>query len=147
MTTGKHNEPSSASEAGLVKIMSFGFKFGPPQANHYFDVSFVSNPARQRRWGMFSKVNHEMVEFVLAQPAVQRFVEMVVPLIEHVATLDSYQVVAFGCNAGRHRSPIIVDEVASRLVDRVPLRVEHRDLPEYEAVLYELAHGRRPSES
>lgn len=125
---------------GTIKLMSFGFKYGPPAANYYFDVSFAVNPARQDRWGMDALVDHEMVDFVLFQSAVGTFIELVVPLIEHTSRLDSYQVVAFGCNSGRHRSPIIVNEVASRLVGKVPMLVEHRDLPDSENVMYSIEH-------
>ena len=128
---------------GYIKIMSFGFKFGQPPANHYFDVSFPTNPARQENWGLFAMVDPQMVEFILKQPPVVKFIDMVVPLIEHLATLDAGQVIAFGCNSGRHRSPIIADEIGARLAGKVPVRVEHRDLPEYESFLYEIFHGQR----
>src|SRR4051812_15527267 len=92
--------------AGSVQLLSFGFKFGPPAANYSFDVSFIKNPARDDRWGMHGVIDPEMVDFVLRQEPVARFVDLVVPLVRHVATVDAFQVVAFGCNAGRHRSPI-----------------------------------------
>ena len=128
-------------EKGRIKIISFGFKYGPPNANHYFDVSFTTNPARQDRWGMFGVVDHEMIEFVLSQPKVKEFIKRVVPLIEFAATVDAYHVVAFGCNSGRHRSPIIANEVARILSKKIPIVVEHRDLPEYEKFVYSIAHG------
>jgi RNase adaptor protein for sRNA GlmZ degradation len=134
-------EPAAGVRAQL-KLMSFGFKYGLPLANYYFDVSFAVNPARDDRWGMHGVADHEMVEFVLSQPVVDEFIRRVVPLLEHVASLDAFQVAAFGCSSGRHRSPIIANEVARRLVGRHELIVEHRDLPEHDLFAYEVQHGR-----
>lgn len=120
---------------GLIKLMSFGFKYGLPEANYYFDVSFAKNPARDNRWGMFATEDEEMVKFILGQEPVAKFVNLVVPVVKHVATLDGYQVVAFGCNSGRHRSPIIVDAIARHLKDHVRLAVTHRDRPAFKESL------------
>lgn len=136
-------QDNNLNNLGKIKIMSFGFKYGLPPANYSFDVSFATNPARLEKWGMFGAVDHNMVEFILSQKPVSKFIELVIPLLEHIATLDSFHVIAFGCNAGRHRSPIIVNEIGSRLIDkRIPAAVVHRDLPDYEAFLYEVRHGK-----
>ncbi|MEM6798825.1 MAG: RNase adapter RapZ [Planctomycetota bacterium] len=121
-----------AARPGVVRLMSFGFKYGQPPANYYFDVSFAKNPARQAQWGLFGIIDDAMRDFVLGQPPVSSFIELVVPLIAHVATVDSYQTVAIGCNAGRHRSPIIAGEVHQQLFDRgIFCKLEHRDLGDY----------------
>lgn len=113
-----------------LTLMSFGFKYGQPEANNYFDVTFIKNPARQhdKGWDFFSKPCGKMVEYVIKQADVEIFLVRVVPLIAHLARLD-VQKVAFGCNSGRHRSPIIVEEVAKQLFKDwgVPAHVEHRD--------------------
>ena len=119
-------------DKGLVKLVSFGFKYGLPPANYYFDVSFVKNPARESKWGLFAKEDSEMTEFVLQQAKVTEFIDLVIPLIYHLAELDGFQTVAFGCNSGRHRSPIIVNEVARRIGKDIRHIIYHRDQPEYE---------------
>lgn len=135
---------NGSSRVGKIKIVSFGFKYGLPSANYYFDVSFAKNPAREKEWGMFGNADHKMIEFVLSQKPVAEFIDLVVPLVEHIATLDSFQVVAFGCSSGRHRSPIIVDEIANRLINKISISIVHRELPDYEAFLYEISHGKKP---
>ena len=147
MGTDKPYKSSTASNKkyGKIKLMSFGFKCGSPAANYYFDVSFAVNPARQERWGMFGSIDQEMIKFVLEQREVKEFIDLLTPLIEHIASLDSYQIIAFGCSSGRHRSPIIVNEIAARLMHEIPLEVIHRDLPENEAFSYTISHqGMRP---
>ena len=49
-----------------ITLVTFGFKYGPPHTNHYFDVSFVKNPARDERWSLFSEPDVAMRAFVMA---------------------------------------------------------------------------------
>ena len=113
---------------GKVTLMSFGFKYGPPRANYYFDVGFVKNPAREERWGFFSEPSEEMCNYVLEQDNVKEFLDLVDPLIVFLSTIDQHQVFAFGCSAGRHRSSIIVNILAKRLLEKgVVVESKHRD--------------------
>ncbi len=122
-----------------IVLQSFGFKYGLPAANYYFDVGFATNPARQPQWTFFSDVDEEMVKFVLAHEPVSRFLDLVVPLIEHLATIDSHHVIALGCSAGRHRSPILVHELARRLEPEIPITLRHRELGADERSHYQRA--------
>jgi len=107
--------------------MSFGFKYGVPHSNYYFDVGFLRNPARDK-WGFFDKPDGEMRKYVLDQEFAQELLSKVEPLILFLSTVDQHQVFAFGCNAGRHRSTIIVDEMARRLEKKkINVEVIHRD--------------------
>ena len=110
-------------------LKSFGFKYGPPRANYYFDVSFIKNPARQENWDLYSKIDNKMKDFVLSQKKTKDFMEKIIPVIEMLDTLDGGVVVAFGCNAGRHRSVILVEEIAKQLEKKgYKINVEHTDL-------------------
>ncbi len=121
-------EEQSVERPGVM-LMSFGFKYGLPRANYYFDVGFIKNPARESRWGFFAEADDRMRTYVLGQEEVRRFVELTLPLLIHLSGLDQNQVFAFGCNAGRHRSTILVEEL-SRLLEEsgVKTHVHHRDL-------------------
>ena len=111
-----------------VKLISFGFKYGIPNANYYFDVGFIKNPAREVKWDFFSVPDVDMRAFVLTQPSVALFLKHVVPLIKMLAPLDQAQVFAFGCNSGRHRSYILVEEIARQLLDLgTSSRIVHRE--------------------
>ena len=116
------------TQKAAITLLSFGFKYGPPRANYYFDVGFVKNPARSEKWGFFSKADEEMRRFVLEQKEIKVFLFLIKSLIKHLSNIDAAQVYAFGCSAGRHRSPIIVEELASTLrLDGYMVRVIHRD--------------------
>lgn len=111
-----------------ISLLSFGFRYGIPRANYYFDVNFATNPARDDRWGFFAQPDEGMRAYVLEQPSVRQFLDRVEPLLVFLATLDQRQVFAFGCSAGRHRSPIIIEELAARLKRaNIHTHVEHRD--------------------
>lgn len=100
-----------------ITLISFGFKYGIPNSNYYFDVSFAKNPARESRWNLFDKPDAQMVDYVLSQPSVNEFISALIPMLKVIVTLDDDARVALGCNAGRHRSAIIVENEASRLRD------------------------------
>ncbi len=111
-----------------ITLVSFGFRYGIPRANYYFDVNFAKNPAREEIWGFFAQPDHQMRSYVLEQESVATFIDHTEPLLAFLATLDQRQVCAFGCSAGRHRSPIIIDELAERLKGRrIHTQIVHRD--------------------
>jgi len=78
-------------------------------------VSFIKNPARDSRWGLFGSLDEEMAQFVLVQPKAEAFLKAVVPLIEVLCQCDDDLRIGIGCNAGRHRSRIVAAELQSRL--------------------------------
>jgi len=112
-----------------MKIVSFGFKYGQPRANHYFDVSWIKNPARGEGRNLFSALDTGIINEVLQDQAVKDFLTKVIPLLEFLSKKD-VMVVAFGCSAGRHRSPVIAEAVAKTLakVYKIDVTIEHRDI-------------------
>ena len=118
---------SARPRTGLT-LVSFGFKYGRPPANHVFDVSFLKNPAREASWGLWSTPSDEMRLWVLAQPAAVEFLEAALPYVRFLARTDDDVRIAFGCSAGRHRSTILVEELARRLRDDgLDVAVFHRE--------------------
>ncbi len=119
---------SEVGVAGRITLISFGFKYGHPNTNHFFDVSFLKNPAREPRWGLFSQPSPEMRRWVLEQPGAQAFLERVVPLIQTLMELDDDLRIGFGCSSGRHRSAILTEEVRRRLeAHHVSVKLVHRE--------------------
>lgn len=99
----------------MITLMSFGFKYRVPPANNYVDVSWVKNPARESRWGLFSQPNSEMTNFIKEQPMVITFIEQMVQLLVLLEQCDDDVRFAFGCSSGRHRSYIIVNLLKNEL--------------------------------
>jgi len=108
--------PAEPQNQGRVTLITFGFKYGPPPSNYSFDVSFVRNPARDPRWGMFADATSDgMADFVLEQPQAEAFLTNLVPLISVLSRCDDDLRIALGCSAGRHRSRIMAAELRKRL--------------------------------
>jgi RNase adapter protein RapZ len=112
-----------------ITLVSFGFKYGLPHANYYFDVGFLKNPAREKKWDFFSNSDEEMIGYIMNQEQTKELMKRIVPLIVFLAGLDQNQIFAFGCSAGRHRSSIFVQELAKILEkEGIKVHVKHRDL-------------------
>jgi len=119
-----------------IQLISFGYKFGVPlEADLVFDARFLQNPYYvedlRERSGLTSPVR----EYVLGQPAAGRFLELVeeflafsIPAFE--AEGRSRLTIAIGCTGGRHRSIVLVEELADWLRSRghAPVSIFHREL-------------------
>jgi RNase adaptor protein for sRNA GlmZ degradation len=113
----------------VITLISFGFKYHRPPANNYIDVSFIKNPARQEGWTLFSKIDDKMIAFVHAQSGVSQALENLVNLIILLSGKDDDTRFAFGCSAGRHRSPIFVMLLETELKARgYEVKVKHLEL-------------------
>jgi RNase adaptor protein for sRNA GlmZ degradation len=111
-----------------LTLVTFGFKYGPPGTNYYFDVSFLRNPAREQQWSLFDEPSPAMRSFVLDQPQCREFLANVTPLIRTLVECDEDVRIGIGCSAGRHRSRILADELARMLADDgLDVHVVHRE--------------------
>lgn len=111
-----------------LTLVTFGFKYGVPNTNYYFDVSFLRNPAREERWNLFSQSDPEMSQFVLEQPLCQAFLETLLPMIRVLLECDDDVRIGLGCSSGRHRSYIVAEELKRRIeLDDVSVRLIHRE--------------------
>jgi len=119
----------------LVQVTSFGYKYGlPPGADLVFDVRYMENPFYNKELRPLSGSDEPVRRFVLGNPATERFLGHVVPLLRDVMPRyeeekKAHLGIAFGCTGGRHRSVTIADEIARRIKEFWPgeITVEHRD--------------------
>jgi len=111
-----------------LTLVTFGFKYGTPNTNYYFDVSFLKNPAREDQWGLFASPDEAMRDFVLSQPLCKSFIDTVVPIVRLLLECDNDVRVGFGCSSGRHRSVIVAQEIRRRLESSdVSVRLVNRE--------------------
>ncbi|MCC7013802.1 MAG: hypothetical protein IT454_14695 [Planctomycetes bacterium] len=111
-----------------LTLVTFGFKYGTPNTNYYFDVSFLRNPAREPQWDLFASPDERMRTFVLGQPLCQSFLDSVVPVIRLLMECDDDVRVGIGCSSGRHRSVIVAEEIKRRLECKdITVRLIHRE--------------------
>lgn len=110
-----------------LTITTFGFKYGAPRCNYYFDVSFIPNPARLEKFNLHSSLDSEMIKFIREQDGVDEIVEIIVRLAEFINEKDVSKI-GIGCNSGRHRSRAIAELVCDRLQTlNIPFKKRNED--------------------
>jgi len=119
----------------VVNIVSFGFRYGPPQAAELlFDVRFLPNPYFEAPLRGLSGLDPVISEHVLANPVGAGLFERLGDLCRYLLPLydqegKAYLTIGIGCTGGRHRSVAIAEALAVLLRrEGRDLNVEHRDL-------------------
>jgi UPF0042 nucleotide-binding protein len=123
-------------EAGLlVTLVSFGFKFGGPRdADMVLDVRFLPNPHWIDELRPLPGSNQKVREYVEGQEEYGAFMSRLEALLDvvvpgYVAEGKSYLTVAVGCTGGRHRSVVVVDDLAEYFEEHGHrVSVDHRDV-------------------
>ena len=118
-----------------VVLISFGFKFGPPQnVDLLFDVRFLPNPNFVPELKPFRGTDKEVADFVLNNKTSKAYVNKIRDLVNfliphYIKEGRSYVTIGIGCTGGKHRSPAIVEKLKSSFKKHsVELSIVHRDL-------------------
>jgi UPF0042 nucleotide-binding protein len=118
-----------------VFLTSFGYKYGiPHDTDIILDVRFLPNPYFVHELRGKSGLESEVEEYVLKDEETRTFLDRVCALLEFTLPLyeregKSTLTLAFGCTGGRHRSVVLVEELAKRLnPDQFPIHIKHRDI-------------------
>jgi UPF0042 nucleotide-binding protein len=118
-----------------ISIMSFGYKYGvPKEADLLFDVRFLPNPYFIPKLKPFPGTSANVRKFILSQNDTKLFFDKLNPLLDHVIPLykkegRSYLTIGIGCTGGRHRSPVISEEIRKRLEkNKLNVSLIHRDI-------------------
>ena len=127
--------PDMSNEQMTVVLSSFGYKRGVPvDADIVVDMRFVENPFYYESMRNLSGLDETVRDFVLRQPYVDQYMDMLeknildmIPLFEQQ---DKHMLrICFGCSGGRHRSVAAAEEMARRLrKNGQAVRIYHRDL-------------------
>jgi UPF0042 nucleotide-binding protein len=120
----------------FVSLVSFGYKFGlPDEADIVLDSRFLPNPHWVPELCASSGLDEPLMRYVLGLEGAGHFVDAVVDLVRFLGPrfLSEQKprlVLAIGCTGGRHRSVVLVEELARRLQDEpgVVTSVSHRDI-------------------
>ena len=127
----------SFSSCLTVSLISFGFKHGTPlDVDTIFDVRFMPNPHYDPELRPLTGHDAPVREAVLGQDDAREFLEKASGMLSfliprYAAEGKTYFTLGVGCTGGRHRSVVIVEDLAGRLRrsnGEVDLFVRHRDL-------------------
>ena len=121
-----------------VTLLSFGYSLGIPyEADLVMDVRFLPNPYFVEDLKRLSGGDFRVAEYVLQWQETREFLErmdgfirVLLPLYEREG--KTHLTIAIGCTGGRHRSMVIVNELAEILQGVLKsmgasLSVRHRD--------------------
>jgi UPF0042 nucleotide-binding protein len=118
-----------------ISVVSFGFKYGlPPDVDNVFDARFLPNPHWVPELRELTGLDESVRDYVLRSDPAAEFVNRIDDLLGfllpcYVKEGKSYIGVAVGCTGGRHRSVVLVEEIAGRIRERgYGAAVFHRDV-------------------
>ena len=123
------------NESMVVKVMSFGFKYGVSrESDLVFDVRCLPNPfyieELKMHTGIESCVRDYVLQFEQSQELLKKLkdlLDFLLPLYVHEG--KSQLVIAFGCTGGKHRSVTFAETIFKYLQDKgISCRISHRDI-------------------
>ncbi|MBI5599316.1 MAG: RNase adapter RapZ [Deltaproteobacteria bacterium] len=128
-----------SSPAGMgkmtINLLSFGYRWGvPPDADIVMDVRFLSNPYFVDDLRGLDGRDAAVREFVMARKETADFIARFKGLLDYLMPLywkegKSYLTIAVGCTGGRHRSVVIVEEMAGAVgFEYGIVKKRHRDM-------------------
>ena len=105
----------------MITLMSWGHKFGKPEANFIFDVSFLKNP-----WREGLKDRKAIIQYMVEQKEFDKLIFYFIKIIECYNEFypNENLVFAFCCSAGEYRSPVVVEILGDLLKEyKVPHKI------------------------
>ncbi len=131
---GRHFAPGGGPGLGVL-LESFSFKRGTPRAlDLQFDLRFLRNPHWVDDLRGRDGRDPLVAAHVEADPRFTPFFGRLVDLILHLlpaykAEGKAYLCIGLGCTGGKHRSVVVAEATAKRLVQEGwPVSIRHREL-------------------
>jgi UPF0042 nucleotide-binding protein len=119
-----------------IALISFGYKFGIPQnVDLLFDVRFLPNPYFVPSLRLLTGLDRNVADFVLASEDTKELLGRINNLLSfliprYIKEGRAYLVIGVGCTGGKHRSPVIVQELVKNLhlIHSIEAVVVNRDI-------------------
>ena len=122
-----------------LTLISFGYKYGIPiDVDMIFDARFIPNPFYIESLRSLPGTNQQIQKYVTDFRITQRFMETCFNLIRdlipyYIREGKTYLSIAFGCTGGRHRSVVLINELAIHLQSQgYKTFIKHRDIEKEE---------------
>jgi len=117
-----------------IKLFSFGYKHGYPDADTSWDVRFLPNPYYVSELKERTGLDEEVSAYVLDNETARDFFELFAPMFlsflrNHEISGREELLIGVGCTGGKHRSVAVVEYLRNCLNDKsIRVDVFHRDI-------------------
>lgn len=121
-------------ESLIVKICSFGFKYGiPMDSDLVFDVRFLPNPYYIQELKEFTGNDDSVASYVMGFEESKVFLDKITDLLEflipkYISEGKNQLVISVGCTGGKHRSVTLANEIYARLMKKHSVIISHNDI-------------------
>jgi len=119
----------------IINLISFGYHFGlPPDADIVMDVRFLPNPYFIEELSEQNGNDQAVETYVMGWEDTGEFLRRLFDMMTFLVPLyekegKSYLNIAVGCTGGKHRSVVILNQLARYFKDgNYTTRVNHRDI-------------------
>ena len=119
----------------LINLISFGYRYGlPPDADIVMDVRFLPNPYFVSDLKEHNGNEKAVEEYVMRWDDTGQFLSNLFDMMTFLTPLyekegKSYLNIGIGCTGGKHRSVVILNQLAKYFSDRnYTTNVSHRDI-------------------
>ncbi|MBI5587281.1 MAG: RNase adapter RapZ [Deltaproteobacteria bacterium] len=124
-----------SQEKMSVNLISFGYRYGiPTDADLVMDIRFLPNPFFVNSLKSLDGTDKRVRDYVLEKDETREFLKRFTDFVGYLIPLywkegKSYLTIAVGCTGGKHRSVVVVDELAGKLDRKIIVpRIRHRDI-------------------
>ena len=103
-----------------VELISFGHKYGVPEADIVLDMRCLENPFWVPELKSLSGLDQPVQEYILSFPSCKAYIEALLELICLQVSMEEKRggrllKIAIGCTGGRHRSVAVTQLLTQRL--------------------------------
>ena len=117
----------------IIKILSFGRKYGPVEADIILDARCMENPYWVENLRHLSGKDEAVRKFILSNEESRNYLEKLGELMKLHARMAEKRgraqlTIAAGCTGGRHRSVMMAEYLADTLKESYEVELIHRDI-------------------
>lgn len=117
-----------------IEILSFGFRYGRPEAELLLDLRCLQNPYWEPSLRALSGRDQPIEDYVFRDPDACKLAQTLAELVRLQSSIAERKgaaafTVACGCTGGHHRSVAMAERLARLLrADGMAVTLRHRDL-------------------
>ncbi len=125
---------NSTFESLIIKVCSFGFKYGiPMDSDLVFDVRFLPNPYYIPELKELTGNDKPVSDYVMGFEESMTFMDKLLDLLEflipkYIKEGKNQLVISIGCTGGKHRSVTFANEIFNKLKKNHSVIISHNDI-------------------